>query len=70
MAHAAWVDGMNVAGKTGTAFFVGYAPAETPEIAVVVFLAQGRGLDAAAIVQPVFSGFAWLPTRRRVTLPG
>lgn len=68
MAHAAWVDGMNVAGKTGTSvarntqqthgFFVGYAPAEKPEIAVVVFLAQGRGLDAAAIAQPVFSAFA------------
>jgi cell division protein FtsI/penicillin-binding protein 2 len=68
MANAAWVDGMNVAGKTGTSiarntqqthgFFVGYAPAEKPEIAVVVFLAQGRGLDAAAIAQPVFSAFA------------
>jgi cell division protein FtsI/penicillin-binding protein 2 len=68
MAHAAWVDGMSVAGKTGTSvarntqqthgFFVGYAPAQKPEIAVVVFLAQGRGLDAAAIAQPVFSAFA------------
>jgi cell division protein FtsI/penicillin-binding protein 2 len=68
MAHASWVDGMNIAGKTGTSvarntqqthgFFVGYAPAEKPEIAVVVFLAQGRGLDAAALAQPVFSAFA------------
>ena len=68
MAHAAWVDGMNVAGKTGTSvarntqqthgFFVGYAPADKPEIAVVVFLAQGRGMDAAAVAQPVFSAFA------------
>ncbi len=68
MAHAAWVDGMNVAGKTGTSvarntqqthgFFVGYAPAEKPEIAVVVFLAQGRGLDAAAVAQPVLNAFA------------
>lgn len=68
MAHAAWVDGMNVAGKTGTSvarnakqthgFFVGYAPAEKPEIAVVVFLPQGRGLDAAATAQPVFRAFA------------
>ena len=68
MAHAAYVSGMNIAGKTGTSvasntqqthgFFVGYAPAEKPEIAVVVFLAQGRGLDAAAVAQPVFSAFA------------
>ena len=68
MAHAASVDGMKIAGKTGTSvarntqqthgFFIGYAPAEKPEIAVVVFLAQGRGLDAAAIAQPVFSVFA------------
>ncbi len=68
MAHAASVDGMKIAGKTGTsvarntqqthAFFVGYAPAEKPEIAVVVFLVQGRGLDAAATAQPVFSAFA------------
>jgi membrane peptidoglycan carboxypeptidase len=68
MAHAASVDGMKIAGKTGTSvarntqqthgFFVGYAPAEKPEIAVVVFLAQGRGLDAAAVAQPVFNAFA------------
>jgi cell division protein FtsI/penicillin-binding protein 2 len=67
-AHAASVDGMKIAGKTGTSvgrntqqthgFFVGYAPAERPEIAVVVFLAQGRGLDAAAVAQPVFNAFA------------
>jgi len=68
MAHAAFVTGMTIAGKTGTSvarnrqqthgFFVGYAPAEKPEIAVVVFLAQGRGMDAAAVAQPVFSAFA------------
>jgi cell division protein FtsI/penicillin-binding protein 2 len=70
MAHAAFVDGMNVVGKTGTSvarstqqthgFFVGYAPAEKPEIAVVVFLPQGRGIDAAAVARPVFSTFAKL----------
>jgi len=68
MAHAAFVKGMTIAGKTGTSvarntqqthgFFVGYAPAEKPEIAVVVFLPQGRGMDAAAVAQPVFSAFA------------
>jgi len=73
MAHAASVDGMKIAGKTGTSvarntqqthgFFVGYAPAQKPEIAVVVFLAQGRGLDAATIAQPVFSAFAKLRKR-------
>src|SRR5258708_2887450 len=73
IAHAASVDGMQIAGKTSTSearntqqthgFFVGYAPAEKPEIAVVVFLAQGRGLDAATIAQPVFSAFAKLRKR-------
>ncbi len=68
MAHAVNVDGMKVAGKTGTAsstrsprthgFFAGYAPADNPEIAVVVFLERGRGMDAAALAQPVFAEFA------------
>jgi cell division protein FtsI/penicillin-binding protein 2 len=68
MAHAGKVDDMNVAGKTGTAasrnnprthgFFVGYAPAEKPEIAVVVFVQQGRGTDAAALAQTVFREYA------------
>jgi cell division protein FtsI/penicillin-binding protein 2 len=68
MAHAGKVDDMNVAGKTGTAasrnnprthgFFVGYAPAEKPGIAVVVFVQQGRGLDAAALAQIVFKEYA------------
>jgi cell division protein FtsI/penicillin-binding protein 2 len=68
MAHAAFVDGMKVAGKTGTAasrtsaathgFFAGYAPAEKPEIVIVVFVEQGHGGDAAAIAQPVFAEFA------------
>jgi cell division protein FtsI/penicillin-binding protein 2 len=59
---------MEVAGKTGTAtsresaqthgFFVDYAPAEKPDIAVVVFLEQGRGMDAAALAQPVFAEFS------------
>jgi len=68
MAHAADVEGMKVAGKTGTAasredaathgFFVGYAPAEKPEIAVMIFLERGHGGDAAAAAQGVFAEFA------------
>ncbi len=68
MAHAANVEGMTMAGKTGTAparnarythgFFAGYAPAEKPEVAFVVFLQQGRGADAAAVGQPVFEAYA------------
>ena len=65
MAHAANVDGLKIAGKTGTAathqsarthgFFVGYAPAEKPEIVVVVYLEQGNGGDAAGVAQAVFA---------------
>jgi len=67
MAHAAWIQGMSVAGKTGTAssdetprshgFFVGYVPAERPEIVVLIYLANGRGMDAAAVAQPLLSAY-------------
>jgi cell division protein FtsI/penicillin-binding protein 2 len=68
MARAANVDDMKVAGKTGTAasrtnprthgFFVGYAPADKPEIAIVVFVRQGNGADAAAIAHSAFAQYA------------
>jgi penicillin-binding protein 2 len=68
MAHAADVEGMKIAGKTGTAasresakthgFFVGYAPAEKPEVVVVVYLERGNGGDAAGVAQAVFAEFA------------
>jgi peptidoglycan glycosyltransferase len=68
MAHAAYVEGMKVAGKTGTAtavnnprthgLFVGFAPAVRPELAVVVYLKEGRGLDAAMLAQAVFAEYA------------
>lgn len=54
----AGIKGLAVAGKTGTtagpsraythAWFAGWAPAEKPEIVVVVFLEQGRGAANAA----------------------
>lgn len=68
MAHAADVEGMKVAGKTGTAasresvathgFFIGYAPAEKPEIAVMIYLERGHGGDAAGVAHGVFAEFA------------
>lgn len=52
------VEGLDVAGKTGTtaaanrlsthAWFVGYAPAQKPEVVVVVFVEQGKGGATAA----------------------
>ena len=68
MAHAADVEGMKIAGKTGTAasresarthgFFVGYAPAEKPEIVVVIYLQRATGGDAAGVARGVFREFA------------
>ena len=54
---------MRVAGKTGTsgghAWFVGFAPAEHPEIVVLVFLERGRGgADAAPIAGRVFGAYS------------
>ncbi|HEU5413990.1 MAG TPA: penicillin-binding transpeptidase domain-containing protein [Candidatus Angelobacter sp.] len=67
MAHAAQPDGITAAGKTGTAagrgtasthaFFAGYAPAEKPEIVVMVYLENGRGADAAALAAPIFTAY-------------
>lgn len=62
-----------VAGKTGTAseyfgaktnaWFVGFAPFEKPEIAVVVFLENGRGaMDAAPMAGEVFRSYFNLNT--------
>ncbi len=68
MARLAAVAEMKVAGKTGTsrtdqgawtnAWFSGYAPADKPQIAVVVFLERGTGpSDAAALGGKIFR--AW-----------
>ncbi|HKF20793.1 MAG TPA: penicillin-binding transpeptidase domain-containing protein, partial [Candidatus Angelobacter sp.] len=67
MAHSDAATQISFAGKTGTAagasgqthgFFVGYAPADKPEIVLVVFLEHGRGADAAAIAAPIFDAYA------------
>lgn len=54
---------VHVAGKTGTsgghAWFAGFAPAERPELVVVVFLERGTGgSDAAPIAGLIFDGHA------------
>ena len=60
---------MKVAGKTGTAladegpwthaWFAGYAPAEKPEIVLVVFLEKGHGgTDAASVAREIFAVFS------------
>lgn len=78
VAHGAQPEGTTAAGKTGTAaglktpathgFFVGYAPADKPEIVVLVYLERGRGMDAAAIAGPVIS--AWWKDRVIHGAPG
>jgi len=67
--RAAAVPGVAVAGKTGTApaldgsqvthaWFVGYAPVEAPEIALVVFLQRGTGgADAAPLAAQILSRY-------------
>jgi penicillin-binding protein 2 len=60
---------MKVAGKTGTSlaeegswrhgWFAGYAPADKPEIALVVFLEKGHGpIEAASAAREIFTAFA------------
>ena len=68
MAAGAKTAGLSVAGKTGTSladegrwthgWFAGYAPADAPEIVLVVFLERGRGpTDAAGIAHKLFSAY-------------
>lgn len=73
MARLASVRGMKVAGKTGTprtdegawtnGWFAGYAPADKPEVAVVVFVERGNGpADAAPLASGIFR--AWHKARK------
>lgn len=69
MGRSAQPPGLRVAGKTGTAaakggawthaWFAGYAPADNPEIVLVVFLERGRGgVDATEVARCVFEAYA------------
>ena len=73
MARLASLSEVKVAGKTGTpqtdqgawtnAWFAGYAPADKPEVAVVVFLEHGTGpSDAAPLASEIFR--AWYTARK------
>lgn len=67
-AQGAKVEGLEVAGKTGTstaeegawthAWFAGFAPAGKPEIVVVVFLERGHGSEAAGIAGAILKEYA------------
>jgi hypothetical protein len=65
MARQAGLGGVPIAGKTGTAegaastqthgWFAGFAPAEEPQVVVVVYLPAGRGADAAQVAAELLS---------------
>jgi cell division protein FtsI/penicillin-binding protein 2 len=71
MARQASQGGVSVSGKTGTAegeastqshgWFAGMAPAEKPQVVVVVYLPAGRGADAAGVAAQLL---AHSPLRR------
>jgi penicillin-binding protein 2 len=69
MGRLATPAGISAAGKTGTAaadegawthaWFAGYAPADAPEIVLVVFLERGRGgTSAAGVAHDIFAAYA------------
>jgi cell division protein FtsI/penicillin-binding protein 2 len=73
VARLAAIPGLKVAGKTGTprtdqgtwtnGWFAGYAPADKPQVVVVVFLERGTGpADAAPIASDIFR--AWYKARK------
>jgi cell division protein FtsI/penicillin-binding protein 2 len=76
--QASAVEGIRIAGKTGTAaardssgvthaWFVGYAPVNKPEIALVVFLERGTGRhDAASLAGRIFKFYFGHSSESRV----
>ena len=72
-AAPAAVPGLLIAGKTGSpsrawggthAWFIGFAPAERPEVALAVLVLKGHGRDdAAPVAGRVFR--AWLSAAKR-----
>jgi cell division protein FtsI/penicillin-binding protein 2 len=69
LARGAKPEKISVTGKTGTAadpqdpnthaWFAGFAPAERPEIVVVVFLERGHGsIEAAMVARHIFEAYA------------
>ena len=75
MAASARQSTITIAGKTGTAtapggathgWFAGFAPAERPQVTVVVYLEQGRGSDAAAVAGKILAAWAEIEQRRRL----
>jgi cell division protein FtsI/penicillin-binding protein 2 len=68
LAQLAQTKSRKVAGKTGTAsnpgdatthgWFAGFAPAESPQIVVVVYVERGRGgVEAATIAHRIFESW-------------
>jgi stage II sporulation protein D len=75
MAHNAFVPGMEIAGKTGTAsdsvqgsshgWFAGIGSFNHQQVAVVIFLPRGNGADAARLAQHFFLATRPLPESAR-----
>jgi len=75
-AHRIWTDAYQIAGKTGTAqnprgkshaWFMGYAPADNPRIAVAVLVEHGGGGSAVAapVARHVLDALLLPPDQRR-----
>jgi penicillin-binding protein 2 len=75
MAGQASLGGVAVLGKTGTAegvassrthgWFVGLAPAQNPQVVIVVFLPEGRGADAAHVAGELLANAPINANRKR-----